>query len=344
MHLKIITINQHEKSTHIIYRLTALWALNESGLGGWMFALKIPLTGFFVGGFAVVLIALIAFYSGRSYRQVIQATILVMLVKAAVSPHSPPPAYIAVAFQGLVGALLFSCIKNFRLAAILLGILGMAESALQKLILLTLLFGKSLWEALDDFFQAIAKDFSLPGHISFSMLVIGVYVAVYIIWGFIIGLWIGKLPAQIEQHAPEVMAKYNTMPATVTMQNTTQKKKRKYWLLPVLLVFIIAVVLLDGHAQGWQKAVYILIRSIAATLLLFGLVQPVSKWLIQRWLQKQDNERHAAARKIADSLPELKTYVKPAWQMAGEQYKGISRVRAFVLNLVVLTLHAGANE
>jgi len=39
-----------------------LWALSESGLGGMMFALKIPFTGFFVGGFAVVMLGLIAHF------------------------------------------------------------------------------------------------------------------------------------------------------------------------------------------------------------------------------------------------------------------------------------------
>lgn len=307
-----------------------------------MFALKIPLTGFFVGGFAVVLIALIAFYSNRSYRHVMQATILVMLVKALVSPHAPLPAYVAVAFQGFAGAILFSAIKNFRLAAILLGVLGMAESALQKLVLLTILFGKSLWEALDEFFHSIIKDFSLPAHLSFSMLVITVYLGIYIVWGFIIGWWMGKLPQQIAMQSADVMNRYSNLPVTTeTATAPSRKKIRKYWLLPVLLIFIIAVTLMDGHAQGWQKAWYVLIRSMAATLLLFGLVQPLAKWLVQRWLQKQGNERHMAARKIADSLPELKTYVKPAWLLAGNGHKGISRLRTFVFNLIVLTLYGG---
>jgi hypothetical protein len=306
-----------------------------------MFALKIPLTGFFVGGFAVVLIALIAWYSNRSYRQVIQATILVMLVKALVSPHAPLPAYVAVAFQGFAGAFLFSTIKNFRLSAVLLGILGMAESALQKLLLLTLLFGKSLWEAVNEFFQAIVKDFSLPAHLSFSAMVIIIYVSIYVVWGLLIGLWMGKLPTQIAMHATGITTAYRRLPvAAKDDRQVAQKKKNKYWLLPLLLAFIVAVALMDSRAQGWQKALYVLVRSIAATLLLFGLVQPAGKWLLQRWLKKQNNERHAAAQKIADSLPELKTYLKPAWQLAGAHYSGLKRMRAFVFNLIVLTLHA----
>src|SRR4051812_9858770 len=96
------------KNLHAVSRLTALWALSESGLGGIMHAMKIPLTGFFVGGFAVIIIALIAHFSDKSLRAILQSTLLVILVKAAVSPQSPFMAYIAVAFQGVAGALIFS--------------------------------------------------------------------------------------------------------------------------------------------------------------------------------------------------------------------------------------------
>ena len=89
-----------------VNRLTALWALNESGLGGVLHAAKFPFTGIFVGGFAVILISLIARYSNYSFKAILKATAMVLMIKAAVSPHSPFPAYLAVSFQGLLGALI----------------------------------------------------------------------------------------------------------------------------------------------------------------------------------------------------------------------------------------------
>lgn len=79
-----------------ISRLTALWALSESGLGGMMHAVKIPFTGFFLGGFAIVIITLIAHFSKTPFKSILQATLLVILVKAAASPHSPPMAYLSL--------------------------------------------------------------------------------------------------------------------------------------------------------------------------------------------------------------------------------------------------------
>lgn len=55
-----------EQKRLAIQRLTALWAFSESGLGGVVHALKIPFTGIMLGGFAVIIITLIAYFSEKS--------------------------------------------------------------------------------------------------------------------------------------------------------------------------------------------------------------------------------------------------------------------------------------
>ncbi len=68
-----------------------------------------PFTGIVVGSTAVVLIALIASLRERRRRPPWKATV-VLLVKAAASPHCTPlPAYASVAFQAGGGALLGCC-------------------------------------------------------------------------------------------------------------------------------------------------------------------------------------------------------------------------------------------
>ena len=123
-----------------ILSLTALWGLVESGLGGFLFALRIPLTGFLVGGFAILIIILLASFSTEPSKQIIKSTILVLLIKGMVSPHAPITAYIAVGFQGFSGALFFFLVPKPWLAAVLLGFFAMAESAMQKILVLTIVF------------------------------------------------------------------------------------------------------------------------------------------------------------------------------------------------------------
>ncbi|MDV7397666.1 hypothetical protein RZS08_40070, partial [Arthrospira platensis SPKY1] len=109
----------------ILIRLTALWALNEAGLGGLMHLFKSPFTGIFVGGTAVLLISLIGYVAEKPGPAIMRALTVVLIIKAMASPHSPLTAYLAVAFQGVMGAALFSVLPSFRLAALLLGPLAL---------------------------------------------------------------------------------------------------------------------------------------------------------------------------------------------------------------------------
>src|SRR5690606_19472551 len=85
----------------IIEKLTALWALNECGLGGFMHVLNSPFTGVIVGGISILLISLIAFYAENKWQSILKALLIVLIIKMGVSPYSPFAAYIAVSFQAV---------------------------------------------------------------------------------------------------------------------------------------------------------------------------------------------------------------------------------------------------
>lgn len=334
--------NKISTNNIIITKLTALWALNESGLGGMMFALHIPLTGFFVGGFAVMLIGLIAFYSENNFKQIIKATVLVLIIKAMASPHAPPPAYLAVAFQGVVGAVLFSCIRNYKFAAILLAVLAMAESSLQKIIVMTLIYGKSIWIALDKSIEGISKDFSIHTEVSFSYWIIGIYVLIHIVWGFLIGVFSGKLPHLISKHAPAILDTYQNRATSYDAdQQLVSKRKNKNmrWLnFLLILLFVVAVFLWSG-AYSDYKILYVIIRSVAAVLLLFFVLRPLITWAIQYWLKKQRTATKQEAVEIMAMMPGIRNFVKPSWQMAKANPESMGRLRYFILSMIILTLH-----
>jgi hypothetical protein len=328
--------------TNTIIRLTALWALAESGLGGVLFALHIPATGFLVGGFAVMLISLIAFYSKYSYRAIFQSTILVLIIKATVSPHSSPMAYVAVGFQGLMGAFLFSTIRNFRLAALLLGIIAMAESALQKLLILLLVFGKNIWVAFDTFFESICREFHVNPGISFSWLLIAFYTGAYLIWGIIVGTWAGKLPQQIETQSPQIMAAYNNSYPDITADPDEKKKSHPLFLmmpLLLLLLFVLLIFLVRPETQGTQL-LYIFVRSIIAILILLYIVRPVLKFFIARWLNRRSRDHNADINTLLETMPRIRQYLRPAYQIARKEPSYWRRLRQFILCITVFTIHA----
>ncbi len=328
----------NQQPSPIIMRLTALWALSESGLGGLMHAFKIPFTGFFLGGFAIVIITLIAHHSTRKWKSIMQATLLVVLIKAAASPHSPPMAYIAVAFQGIAGAVFYSTVPFFRLAGILFGMIALFESAIQKFLVMTLIFGKSVWEALDSFFLGILKDLSFSSDFSFSFWLIATYTLGYTLWGILLGWWATALPARISNQSEQILANYkNLVPETVSAQQTNRKKRnRKMMATLFMLLFIATTFLLQGSGG---KAFYAIARTVAALLLLFYFINPLVKWLMQKWLSKEEAKNKNQVSTLMDTIPELKNHVQPAMQLARQQHSGLPVYRAFVLNLIVFSLY-----
>src|SRR5687768_11240242 len=126
------------------HRLIAVWALAEGFMGGILHGLHLPVTGLIIGSISVLCLALL---SRVGYRRgdLLKATLLVLLVKAMLSPHSPPTAYFAVLSQGLLAELLFGFRKNYRLNCYLLAILSQLQSAIQHILIVIIVFGLDFW-------------------------------------------------------------------------------------------------------------------------------------------------------------------------------------------------------
>ncbi len=311
-----------KNSSIVITRLTALWALSECALGGIMHAMKIPFTGIFVGGLAVICIALIAFHADDVIKEVIKATIIVLMIKAGVSPHTPVPAYIAVSFQGVLGAIIFSLIKNFKSAAPIYGCIAIAESAIQKFLFTTLIFGKSVWVALDIFVKSVLKDLHLPNEFSFSFWMVTLYIIFYAAWGLMLGFFISGMPVVLEEIKNEKL-KIEKETAVVTEKN----KGNKWFSYLLILTFIAIVFFIDGKINN---VLYIILRSLAVTMMLFVIARPIIVSLIN-YFGKNKKEDFT---KVMNLLPEIRSYVKPSFVLAKKSCIGLKRYKYFVLYLI----------
>src|ERR1700722_18894783 len=138
----------------VYYRLIALWILCETMLGGVIHGAKIPAAGLILGSCAIICISLIA-YHVPSKGSILKATLIVAIFKMMLSPQAPPTAYIAVFFQGLMGEALFWNKKIYSVSCLFFGILVLLESGLQRMLVLTILYGKDLWQAINTFINGL---------------------------------------------------------------------------------------------------------------------------------------------------------------------------------------------
>ncbi len=330
------------QNTAAITRLTALWALAESGLGGVLFALKLPFTGFLIGAVSVIILSFIARLSGNSAKAILGATVLVLLVKAGASPHSPPAAYLAVAFQGCLAALLFFTTRRAGPAAVLLGAISMAESAGQKLILLTLVFGASFWNAVEQFAGSIAKIFGRQSFEGSAAVIGGIYLALYALWGVAVGLVAARLPARLERDKEAVLAAYRQSDAAAIGTGQTTRRRRRKKVVPLLLFgVLLAGILFFLHSTGKSRIDLMLLfgRSIAVLLLLFFVVRPLAKMLFAKWVSRRSAEKQKEVSEIVSLLPQLRSHVKWAWQSATPK-RGFRKMGPFLRTVLILTLYA----
>ncbi|MES2654884.1 MAG: hypothetical protein V4620_04800 [Bacteroidota bacterium] len=322
------------QQSNSIYKLTALWAFTECSLGGLMHLFKIPFTGFFVGGFAVIMIGLIAYFSKQNFRTILQATILVILVKAAVSPQSPPPAYFAVLFQGFFGAVIFGGMGFNRFSAMLFGAVAMVESSLQMIISKTIFYGMDFWKAIDLLFQNILKDFGLSTTLSFSFWLIFLYVLLYAIWGLLLGFWCSQLPFKLTDKWELITPRLQTIHNTAIPTPKQGPYRKLKWLGVVFtLLFIITVLLMNGEQIG--KAWFIVLRTILVVSILYFVVAPLIQYIIKRFSADRQTQINA----IVNDLPAIKQTALLAYTLASENKKGFAKYREFVWILITLTLY-----
>lgn len=322
-----------QQRKNAIQRLTALWAFAESGLGGIMHALQIPFTGLVVGGMAVIIISMIAELAEHQYRQILTSTLVVLIVKAMVSPYTPFTAYIAVAFQALLGYSLFSVFSVNFISIALLCVVAMLESAIQKLLVLTLFFGASLWKAMDSMVAFIAGQFGFIIS-SGSYWIIGIYLAMYLIGGFFIAWFTYRM---IKKYSADIPAYYIEIIPVLTTDEISTKSKRykKIGVLVVLMICLSALlfVFAADKKQGWVEVIKTISWTLSAILIWFMLIGPLLTNALKKLLRKKESRYSDELLSILSFLPVLKLLARLLWQQS-KSYRGFKKWTFFLSSLI----------
>lgn len=323
----------------IIEKLTALWALNECGLGGFMHVLNSPFTGVIVGGISILLISLIAFYAENKWQSILKALLIVLIIKMGVSPYSPFAAYIAVSFQAILGALLFSNFSWKRLTIVVLGLVTFLESALQKLIVLTIVYGENLWKAIDIYGYWIQAKLHFMSTTSATSVLIAIYLLVYAVCGILAGFFIKsmiQIISQEKEHTFELKAD------NLSFENSISKRpfKRKVvwvWLLTVTVI-VLAFTFFGGPLLGWQKAIYIVLRSFLILMLWYLVLGPLVLKLIRNYLNKKESEYQKDISNAMDLFPYFRQIIAFTWKET-KHLKGYTRFKYFIANSISNCIH-----
>lgn len=323
----------------IIDRLTALWALNESGLGGFLHIFNSPFTGLIVGGIAILLISLIAFYAENKWQSILKALVIVLIIKMAVSPYSPFTAYISVSFQAVIGAFLFSNFSWNGFTLMILGVVTFMQSALQKLLTLTIIYGTEFWEAINIYGAWIQNKMNLITETSTTSILIGLYLLIYGACGLLAGLFIKSMIDIISTKSNTDFYLETNAVASNTKKLKRNSKSKIIWVwLITIAVIILAFSFFGGALFGWQKALYIILRSFLVLILWYLVLGPFLLKLIRQHLKNKESKYQEDISNAMDLFPYFRQIMSYTWKET-KHLKGYTRFKYFIANSISNCIH-----
>ena len=337
-------------------RLTALWALSESALGGVLHALRIPFRGIMISGVAVLIISMIANFCYRR-GQILKSTIIVIAAKAIISPHTPATAYFSVFIQGLLGELFFIT-KRFRfILTVMFAVTVSLLNGLQKILVLTLIYGAALWSTLNDFFNYIVEDwlfFNVSHRIDFSFIVISVYVGIHLLAGVVTGVLAYRIPKKINEKLTEPEIIIPVLHIKNDSHRTAERKNKKLIkpfsvMIFLIAVFIVVISYLSPETERFNipKIIVMIVRSILIMFIWFYFISPLIKKYIRNRLTKTNGKYSKEIEYIVSGIPEIKQIVISVWKYSSE-YKGFWRIYQFIIFCLIYILadfnHSGKSQ
>jgi hypothetical protein len=326
------TIGNDVKRSMTYYRLVAVWVLCEAMLGGIIHGFKIPVSGLIVGSCAVVCISLIRWYV-PSRGGIIKATMIVAIFKMMLSPQSPPPAYIAVFFQGLLGELLLFNKRFFRVGCLLLAILSLIESGMQRIFVLIIVYGTDIWRALNEFISKLTGQKEIS---NYSLYLSAGYVLLHLITGVMIGWWSGSLPAKIESWKKDelntIIVNSHKAAEEIIPKHTRKKRLFKRGMI-IIWIFLAGLYLqsLSGIGEpvlSSHIAVQIFVRSLLIVLAWYFILGPLFTSWLHGWLQKRKTGLQKDISAVLLLLPQTKLLAIKCWEQTGA-FTGLKRLKRF---------------
>lgn len=326
-----------EASSAALYRITALWAFSEAFLGGMLHAFNIPFKGLILCSISVFCICLIGYYgNGRS--DILKALILVIVVKAVLSPHSPVQAYVAVLFQGLTGYLFFFSKRFFKTSCILAFVISLIETPMQKIVNVVIfsafVFGPKFWSSVDEFIKKASNEIGM-GEINLLYVGVGIYMGIHILAGIILGIFVGRLPDSVETFVKENPDYRINMNEITEEFEIKKKKKKKFKIVKVLFASLITFLFLNYLFEFFpgvipkDTSLQILLRAVLLVFFWLLVVSPLMKMLFSKWLANAKNKYSIQVKELVEFLPETRKILVLSYRKVKQEH-GKFRIPAFV--------------
>lgn len=321
--------------SQIVFRLTALWAFTESGIGGVLHLFKLPFSGVLLTGLSISVLLLIFHYSDKPFFQVFRSLIIVLLIKFTLSPFAPPTAHLAVTFQACVSFIIYRVFSINSISIFLVCVLTFLESAAQKILTLVLLFGNDLTKVIDDFvdhYLGFLKFINSSG----AYAILSLYLFIYAICAFVVSILLIKIFGIVKSINEDSLKIISVNVEWSENLNKNSKKRINYKPWIILILTSILIFLFSGIRSS---LINFLIRPIIIILIWFLVLLPGIRFLLNKFYSKKANELKEDLLRIKEFIPTVRMYYLSALEYSSTK-PWSRRFQAFVERLLTLFIYA----
>jgi hypothetical protein len=297
-----------------------------------MHGLRVPFSGMLVSSGAVICISLLGYYFPEK-NTILKAMLVVVFFKLMIAPHSPVTAYFAIFFQATVGQILFYFLKSYELSCLILAVVALIESSMQRVIVLVIIYGNGFLKAFNSFVHNLLKTENIN---NYALWLILLYFTLHAIAGVAVGFLAIRM-IRLIRASPEERKKYELPEEYFDSDNIATPKKSSRASFRILL-FVIWIILLLLYFQSIFKIgnpilpssslLHIIIRSTLIILSWFFIVAPLIKLWLKKKMEKQKGRLSTEIERVMQLLPSTEKVVRGSWKYS-EKEKGFKRLKLF---------------
>lgn len=281
-----------------------------------------------------------------------RSVMIVLLIKAGVSPHSPPLAYLAVALQGAIGSLMFMPGKFYRVSAFIFGTFVLFLSSLQKILLLTIIYGNNLWYSIDQLGNFITDKIPYIDRVGeTSLWLIGIYSGLHLFAGGAAGYIAGVVPGLVKNASVKVTPEEFERSGT-SSDSEIKKRKRQMWIRKpsAMLIIILAVMIVvltyifPAFSESVAlKALVMIVRAFVIMGLWFFVLSPFVTKRYKRFFQNRKGKYAGEIETTLANLPLFRSVVTHSWRITvGLPF--FRRLKEFMIIVLVFILRTDEGE
>jgi hypothetical protein len=202
--------------------------------------------------------------------------------------------------------------------------LSMLESAIQKLLVVTIIGGKKFWEGIDLLGESVYKTLHISSAHGISYWIIITYILIFLVWAVFLTVWNMKLPIAIAKRANW----YLHLSDENLSATQVHKKKRQKWFYFILLALGLGSYFLSVETPLMSIFIFVL-----RTFCIYAIWQLIITPLFHRQMKKIHTQNILAkdVQKVMATLPP-----KALYQEVSKKYSGLRRYKEFVLGLLSL--------